>query len=396
MAIERLLTHSLTLRAQFMEIPQAQADVLSAGLRANPIFYADSQLVPYGQYNRSRPGGQTQYDVNVSYPLDISRKRQARTLVATRATRVLEAQYQDAVRTQIDSLYTSYVDVLAARQTAIYARTSFETYQRIMKDTMSLYQKAEESRANVNRVRIEQEAGYLAMLDSEETLKQKKRALGAILNIPPTEAERMELYGTIADRALPPPAEVELVQLALALRPDVVSYRLGVHRAEADVKLALANRLNDVYVLYQPYTLQNNAPFGLKSPTSWALGVTVPLPIYNRNQGGILRAKLNVTQSQIELQTLERQVITEVQIALHEYDITRRAVERIEKQILPAAEVVKSDWEKMRRAGELTSVEYLYHEKEYNDTVKTYHDTLVRHRLSMLRLNTAVAQRILP
>ena len=75
MAIERLLGQSLDLRSKFMEIPQAQADVLSAGLRANPIFYADGQLVPYGQYSRTRPGGQTQYDVNISYPLDVTRKR---------------------------------------------------------------------------------------------------------------------------------------------------------------------------------------------------------------------------------------------------------------------------------------------------------------------------------
>src|SRR5439155_9260583 len=101
--------------------------ILNAGLRANPIFYADGQLIPYGRYSRQRPGGQTQYDVNISYPLDLSRKRQNRTMVATAAKRVLEAQYQDAVRLLIDNLYTAYVDVLAARQTLIYARKSYET-----------------------------------------------------------------------------------------------------------------------------------------------------------------------------------------------------------------------------------------------------------------------------
>ena len=57
----------------------AKADILTAGLRANPILYSDVQCVPYGSFSRARPGGQTQYDVNVSYPLDITRKRQART-----------------------------------------------------------------------------------------------------------------------------------------------------------------------------------------------------------------------------------------------------------------------------------------------------------------------------
>ncbi len=77
-AIERYVRENLDLRARFMEIPQAEADILTASLRSNPVFYADSQLVPYGQYSNARPGGQTQYDVNISYPLDLTHKRRAR------------------------------------------------------------------------------------------------------------------------------------------------------------------------------------------------------------------------------------------------------------------------------------------------------------------------------
>jgi cobalt-zinc-cadmium efflux system outer membrane protein len=396
MAIERMLAANLNLRAQFMEIPQAQADILGAGLRANPIFYADGQLVPYGQYSRNRPGGQTQYDVNISYPLDVSHKRQSRVLVATRAKRVLEAQYQDALRMAIDALYTAYIDVLEWRQTVIYARKSYETLGEILRVTQIQYDKDQATRADVNRVKILQETSYIGMLDAEETLKQRKRTLGVLLNLTPDSAETIDLRGTIVDRAPPPAAENELVQMALALRPDIVSYRLGIQRAQADVKLALANRFSDVYVLYQPYTLQDNTPFGLKSPTSWALGVTVPLPVYNRNQGGILRAKLNVTQTQIELATLERQVITEVQRARKEYEITKLAIERIERELLPGALTVRNDTMKLYLGGERDVVFFLNAEKDYNDLVKTYLDTMVRHRRSMLGLNTVLAQRVMP
>lgn len=71
-AIERLRLVNLNLRAQALEIPQAEADILTASLRANPVFYTDSQLIPYGGFPKDRPGGQTQYDVNISYPLDIN------------------------------------------------------------------------------------------------------------------------------------------------------------------------------------------------------------------------------------------------------------------------------------------------------------------------------------
>ena len=153
----------------------------------------------------------------------------------------------------------------------------------------------------------------------------------------------MELRGTIRDLAPPPPPADELVRMALAVRPDLVAYRLGIARAEADVRLARAKRFPDVYVLYQPYTFQNNAPFDAKSADSWALGVTVPLPVYNRNQGNIQRARLNVVAVADRAGRAGAAVVTEVRQAEREYALTRAAVERIERDLLPAARRVRDD-----------------------------------------------------
>ena len=136
----------------------------------------------------------------------------------------------------------------------------------------------------------------------------------------------MQIRGSIRDIYPPPPPIDELIRTALDCRPDVVAYRLAIQRAEAEVRLAEANRMSDVYLLYQPYTFQNNAPFNRQSATSWALGVTVPLPLYNRNQGNIQRARINVTQSQVELAEREQQVVNEVRRAEREYALTRAAV----------------------------------------------------------------------
>src|SRR6185312_209068 len=96
-AIELLVHQNLNLLALRHEIDQAQADILTASLRANPVLYADTQFIPYGRFGRENPGGPTQYDLNVTYPIDVSRKRRARTVSARRAERVTEAQFQDAV-----------------------------------------------------------------------------------------------------------------------------------------------------------------------------------------------------------------------------------------------------------------------------------------------------------
>src|SRR5204863_9734447 len=101
---------------------------------------------------------------------------------------------------------------------------------------------------------------------------------------------------------------------------------------------------------------------------------------------GILRAKLNVTQTQIELATLERQVRTDVLIAEKEYEISKKAIDRIEKELLTNALQVRNDTERLYKGGEVNLVVFLNAQRDYNDTVKVYLDTMVRHRRSMLAL----------
>jgi cobalt-zinc-cadmium efflux system outer membrane protein len=162
------------------------------------------------------------------------------------------------------------------------------------------------------------------------------------------------------------------------------------------VRLARANAFSDVYVLWQPYTFQDNSPYGLKSQYSWALGVTVPLPIYNRNQGGIERAKINVDQSQVQLWDLDRQVRIDVEKALREYEVTHRLVADLRNQVIPEARQVRDAAFRMWTGGETSLIVYLTAQLDYNDVVKRYLDTAIRHRQSMLALNTTIGRRILP
>jgi cobalt-zinc-cadmium efflux system outer membrane protein len=395
-AIELLIKNNYDLRSKFMEIPQARADILTASLRANPIVYADSQLVPYGAFSDRKPGGPTQYDLNISHPIDYSRKRRARTDYAARALKVIEAQYQDAVRIEINNLYTAFVEVLAARQTLRYTKASVAGLDVLLQKTQLLYEKDIGSRADVNEVKTLRQIAEVGVLDAEENVRRAKRTLGMMLDLPPDQAESFDVRGSIEDRGPSPPPLDELVRIALSCRPDALAYRLGLRTAESGVRLARANRYQDAYLLYQPYTFQNNAPFGKQSATSWAVGVTVPLPVYNRNQGNIERARQNVTQSQIELDGIQRRIVTEVQQAAREYEVSGQIVERIRTQVLPTSRSSLNDRLRLFQGGETNVVSFIQAQRTYNDNVKAYHDTVVRHRRGMLGLNTVLGQRILP
>ncbi|MBX6315868.1 MAG: TolC family protein, partial [Isosphaeraceae bacterium] len=395
-AIDRLVHVSYSLRTRFQEIPQAQADILSAGLRANPLLFFSADSVPYGNYSPQRQGS-TNYGITWVQPLDINQKRRARLDVAQRAKRVIEAQYQDAVRLEIDNLYTAYIDVLNARETVRSVEASLVTLDQALKSAEEQYRKGEVPESAVDDAVVQRDTAALAHDQAVAALRQAKRTLATLLAIPPAQADSLDVRGTIRDEAPPPPPVEELIRIALCTRPDLIAYRLGVGRAEADVRLAKANRFEDVFLLYTPYGFtSNNFDPNVKGATSWSLGVLVSLPLVNRNQGNIVRAQGNVVQTKIQLSGLEQQVVGEVERAALEYGSTLAAVQRLERSMLPRAKHSRDDKYRLFTEGQESIVTYLNAQRSYQDVVRQYLDALILHRRSMLRLNTAVGRRILP
>ena len=397
-ALEILIRENLDLRSRRFEIPSAQADILTASLRNNPIFYADSQLIPYGSFSDKRPGGPTQYDVNISQPIDYSRKRRARVAVASRTKKAVELQYQDAVRVQIGNLANAYVGVLAARETLRYAEAGLQGLDRVLAATKVLQKFSDRYSSDVSLLEAQRGLAMVGVMDAREGLRRAKLALGGYLNLPPIQAEAVEVRASLRDLAPPPPPGEELASIALSCRPDVVAYRVGVDVAKASLKLQQVNRYADAYILYQPYTFQNLSYLAnTHSAHSWALGITIPLPVFNRNQGNIERAKVNIEQTKVQLLAVERLALEQVRDAEQEYSASKRYLEELERVVIPAARKAMADSERLYVEGETRDVTtFLSVQRQFNDLVRQYRDTAVRHRRSMFALNTAVGSRVLP
>jgi cobalt-zinc-cadmium efflux system outer membrane protein len=393
-AVEILVRRNLELRAKAMEIPMARADVLTAGLRANPILFVDSQMIPYGSYSESRPGGQTQYDLNINYPIDVTHKRRARSKVACAAQRVVEAQYQDAVRLAIDAFHSLYVDALAYQESIRLAEASVEGLRDLEQLTRTEQARGAKTTADIRKIEVQVHAADLGLAQARAGLVDTERAIAVLLNLPSGQSPGVR--GDLRERIPALPPLEELARLASTTRPDLAAFRLGAVRACAEIDLAKANRLNDVYVLYQPYTFQDNSPLGLKSATSWAVGLTIPLPLYNRNQGNLERSRWNAAQARLEVEDIERRVMAEVERTYRTLVVSEAAVERFETQVLPAAREARESSIRLYRLGEEGPSTFFLSQREYNAVVSQYLETLVRRRRSMLELNTVVGQRVMP
>jgi len=396
-AIERMMACNLDLRALRHEITQADADVLTAGLRTNPLIYMDTQFIPYGTFNNARPGGPTQYDINITYPIDVSRKRQARTVVARMARSTIEAQFQDVTRRQIDNVYRAFVNLQAARIDMLMARATVHRQERLLATLERSARPGDAAAADaIDHLALVLERSRSGLGDSVEAFADAQEGLGVLLGLPPHETATLEPQGRLrTDLGDPPPLE-ELTSIALQCRPDLHAARIGVSRAGAEIQLQRANRFDDVYLFYDPFTYQDNRPFGLSDATSWAIGVTCALPIYNRNQGNIARAESNVSQTKLELAALERRLVSEVRLAEREYRRSREALEQIERSILPRISAMLERKTEQFTTGRITADDYEGHLDDASEVAHSHREALVRHRRAVFDLNTAVGLRLLP
>ncbi|HWG45521.1 MAG TPA: TolC family protein [Gemmataceae bacterium] len=394
-AIDHLVTSNYRLRTQFQEIPQARADELTASLRNAPAIFVDGNQLPYGSYSERRPGVAT-YEVSPALNVDYSGKRRSHMRQTRFATRQVEALYQNAVREEIDHLYDAYVDVLQNHEMVRMSHANLASLTEIAGEAQKRIRQGKPAELEMTDLSVQQFKATSAVGDAEMQQLEANRKLADLLALPANGADGLQVHGSLHDRSASPPSAKELLCLALESRPDLMAERLGVEYDRATMQVVQAERFDDAIVFYAPFQADNNRPQGKQVSTSWGAGAGTTMPLLDRSQGNIRRARIILTQRQIELQGLERRIANEVQRAQTEYEASREVVRHYEQDGLPAITRLRDESHRRFAAGEEALASLLDSQKNYHEESRRYLEALGRHRRAMLKLNTIVGQRILP
>src|SRR6202522_378594 len=131
-AIDLALAHNHSLRATRTLILQNQAQEITANLRPNPTFGADTQFVPFfspQDFSGENLNETQQFDVGLSYLFERGHKRQRRLQAARDQTAVTRAQVSDAERTLAFNVGQQFVGVLLAESTLQFALDDLKGFQ---------------------------------------------------------------------------------------------------------------------------------------------------------------------------------------------------------------------------------------------------------------------------
>jgi len=178
-------------------------------------------------------------------------------------------------------------------------------------------------------------------------------------------------------------ANLDTLQAAArAYRPDLRALRDDQARTQSDLRLQVAQGKVD-YTLGAEYRRQQGV-----NGTGNLLGlfVSVPLPVFNRNQGEIARAEAEQSKSGRSLTALETNVANEVASAYQEFESTRQLLADMEHDLLQPAADARAGTSYVYQAGATSLLDVLDAQRAYNDTMDTYYAAQAAYRRAEARL----------
>jgi cobalt-zinc-cadmium efflux system outer membrane protein len=123
-----------------------------------------------------------------------------------------------------------------------------------------------------------------------------------------------------------------------------------------------------------------------------AFALTVPLPLFSRNQGGIARASAEVEQQRHELDRAILGVRRDVQEAYQTLQSRTQLLHSLEQDYVPSARKAREIAQESYRLGALDLIALLDSERVYRETVRAYNVTLFDFNAAVFQLEAVVGK----
>ena len=237
------------------------------------------------------------------------------------------------------------------RVLALQQRTGIEREgQAIAEEASALAGKrvtaGEDSRLDGNLARIEAERARNQAVASSEALTRARAELAALLQLPLDALP--EASGDLSPPAVPAASRQEYLE-RVAQRPDLLALQRRVEAARRRVDLERAARSPDVTLGI------TGGREGLNDQReSFAmLSLSVPLPVFKRNDAAIGRALAELTQAELEQRASLSGARAELAGLFDRYATLEERVKRLRSEVLPAIEENLQLSRRARQAGEI-------------------------------------------
>jgi cobalt-zinc-cadmium efflux system outer membrane protein len=317
-AVEQALAHHPELAVANAEVDALGGASLQARARPNPEL-------AFTQEGTKSPSRTT--TVQINQPIELGGKRQARMTAVESAAELARADLSARRHAIAAAVVTAFFDVLIIQERLRLSETALELSQRSSLATSQRVKAGklspvEETKANVSEANVRIE---LAQVRSESSAARARLASAMGSPVGPYVLERR------LDE-LPPIQNYEGFQAQLDRSPALQRAEMEVRRRKALTAVENARRISDITVSLGAKRDQE------QGRTQAVIGLSIPLPLFDRNEGNILEALKREDKARLELASTRVQLESEAIQARERLSSARAEAQSLAADVVPGAQ----------------------------------------------------------
>jgi cobalt-zinc-cadmium efflux system outer membrane protein len=381
-----------SLRAGQLGVDESRAQEITAYLRPNPNLAVSTdgiQLTPYRGVWRPLAGATV--SPNVSYLHERRRKRELRLESAQEATKIAISGQSDLERTLVFSLRNAFIQTLQEKAVLSLAKENLFYYDHVLDVNRERYKAGAISQVDLDRLEIQRVQYESDLQTAEVNLRTAKIELLALLN-DRTPVEQFDVTGPFdfSDQLI---AIDAARQMALDTRPDLREALQTIEKAKTDHRLAIANGSTDpTFATWYTHNPSFNNPFDHETIGA---SVSVPLRIFDRNQGEKLRTQLDIERSQRLTDAARAQVFSDVDSAHATVASTVTLLAPYKARYLQQASRIRDTISFSYEHGAASLLDFLNAQAEYRSVQLTYLNLVASYLDAANQLNMSVGREVL-
>lgn len=381
------------LLAAKLNIDELHAEEITAHLRPNPDFTLSAdgtQISP--SHGVWQPFAGTFISPGVSYLFERRNKRNLRYEAAKEGTAIGSAQANDTERTLIFNLRSAFVGVLQAKAVLHLAQDNLEYYDKILKVSRDRFEAGDIAQIDLDRLELQRLQYESDLQTAIVNLRTAKINLLALLD-DRRPMDSFDVDGTFdfSEDLLP---QDEYRKQALDARPDLRAAVLTVKQAQTNYELAEANGSTDPTIsVWFTHNGSFNNPDALNT---LGASVSIPLRIFDRNQGEKLRTKIDINRSEKLRQGTETQVYSDVDTAYATVVSNINLLKPYKQKYLAQAVRVRDTVFFSYQHGGASLLDFLNAESDYRTVELSYVNLIGAYLTAAAQMNQAVGREVIP
>lgn len=396
MVIRRALAADPLIQAGYENIRQAEADLVTAGLLPNPQLTTDYLMVPWGKaFVPTKQGGPSQTDALVFFPIDwlLFGKRASEIVSAQHGLDVSSAQFADLVRLRIRDTISAFYDVLEAQAMVELARIDIESLTHVENITSQRVELGGAGTIELDRVRVSIFSGRRELRSREAEHYGAMARLRSFLGL--SQEIEFQIRGNLD---VPKPIDLidneKAFSLAEKNRPDLIALQSALNQASQNITLEERRAYPEVKPGFG-YTKQFQKEMDQPNAQSWNIILEMSLPLFDRNQGNIDKARSRQVQAQHNLSLRLVNLRAEIAQAIKNFKAARDALTIDDPGQLESARNVR---DKIRSAYELGGkplIDVLDSQRGYQETFRLHIVSRSSYWHSLNELNATIGTQTL-